>query len=230
MFYYLIYNSSIIRYLNIDDDNKILSMMLGGTFSYIILHAILSLNTLEISQLLLKYFWIFLFLDIGCIYYMYHTKQIKEFITPIENIKINTIPTVQQQYQPQQQQYYQPRQQQYQPQQHMNDIDNMDEINKINGLLSSLPSSMQTEEETSFNNVTDTKLSPNDMDARLRDLTSKRNEELPPIKSTDISKIRKRPPTLDTNNELNKLFNEELENGGGSDIDLDVDDFNDKYI
>ena len=69
MYYYIIYNSSII---DKGDDGKIyLTTLLYGSISYILTHAYLSSSSSKVVQSIKDYFWLVLLLDIGAMAYVY---------------------------------------------------------------------------------------------------------------------------------------------------------------
>lgn len=69
MFYFLIFNSSILRN-ELQENKKIILTFLYGSISYIILHAILTTSEIMIIKIFKNYFWIFLLLDVATIYYL----------------------------------------------------------------------------------------------------------------------------------------------------------------
>ena len=69
MYYYIIYNSSIID--KVDDGKKYLTTLLYGSISYILTHAYLSSSSSKVVQSIKDYFWLVLLLDIGAMAYVY---------------------------------------------------------------------------------------------------------------------------------------------------------------
>ena len=69
MYYYIIYNSSIID--KGDDGKKYLTTLLYGSISYILTHAYLSSSSSKVVQSIKDYFWLVLLLDIGAMAYVY---------------------------------------------------------------------------------------------------------------------------------------------------------------
>ena len=63
MFFYLIYNSSIIK----KDDNKNVNTLIYGSIVYIVLHALIYANS-SLRSSILRYFWIILSIDIVSIF------------------------------------------------------------------------------------------------------------------------------------------------------------------
>lgn len=63
MFFYLIYNSSIIK----KDNNKNVNTLIYGSIVYIVLHALLYANS-SLRSSILRYFWIILSIDIVSIF------------------------------------------------------------------------------------------------------------------------------------------------------------------
>jgi hypothetical protein len=68
MYYYLLFNSSLMNVTNAADnkaiDNKCISVLLYGSVLYIITHALLYNSTLSMLVMMQTYYWILLFLDI----------------------------------------------------------------------------------------------------------------------------------------------------------------------
>lgn len=64
MFFYLIYNSSIIKK---DNNNKNVNTLIYGSIVYIVLHALLYANS-SLRSSILRYFWIILSIDIVSIF------------------------------------------------------------------------------------------------------------------------------------------------------------------
>lgn len=63
MFFYLIYNSSIIK----KDNNKNVNTLIYGSIVYIVLHALLYANS-SLRSSILRYFWIILSIDVVSIF------------------------------------------------------------------------------------------------------------------------------------------------------------------
>ena len=63
MFFYLIYNSSIIK----KDNNKNVNTLIYGSIVYIVLHALIYANN-SLRSSILRYFWIILSIDIVSIF------------------------------------------------------------------------------------------------------------------------------------------------------------------
>ena len=58
MFYYLIYNSTIIK----KENNKNVSTLIYGTIIYIVIHAFINFNK-TLKENLIRYFWLFFSVD-----------------------------------------------------------------------------------------------------------------------------------------------------------------------
>ena len=65
MFYYLIYNSTIIKKDALK--NKNITTLIYGTIVYILIHALIYINK-SIKDTLLRYFWVIFSVDIVCIF------------------------------------------------------------------------------------------------------------------------------------------------------------------
>ena len=87
MFYYLIYNSTIIKKDN--PKNKNVTTLIYGTIIYIVIHAFIYINK-SIKENLLRYFWLILSVDIVS---MFLTSEISSDIQKhnfFENINEDT--------------------------------------------------------------------------------------------------------------------------------------------
>lgn len=69
MFYYVIYNSTILNYAG---NNKNLNTFIYGTVLYILLHGLINSYTNQFAIYIKSYFWVILAIDIFSIYYMYN--------------------------------------------------------------------------------------------------------------------------------------------------------------
>lgn len=69
MFYYVIYNSTILNYAG---NNKNLNTFIYGTVLYILLHGLINSYTNQFAVYIKSYFWVILAIDIFSIYYMYN--------------------------------------------------------------------------------------------------------------------------------------------------------------
>jgi hypothetical protein len=76
MFYYLIYNSTLSEYQDIN--KKLVTTLLYGSILYIILHAYLSITTSLFIQGLKPYFWLVYTLDVGSIGYLYTSTELPD--------------------------------------------------------------------------------------------------------------------------------------------------------
>ena len=89
MFYYLIYNSTIIKKEN--SNNKNVTTLIYGTIIYIVIHAFIYINK-SIKDNLLRYFWLILSVDVVS---MFLTSEITSDIQKhnfLENINIKEEP------------------------------------------------------------------------------------------------------------------------------------------
>ncbi len=89
MFYFLIFNSSVLKN-EIHENKKIVLTFLYGSIAYIILHAILTTSEILIIKIFKNYFWIFLLLDVATIYYLNADNY--QFAIPIEPRQHESIP------------------------------------------------------------------------------------------------------------------------------------------
>ena len=86
MFFYLIFNSTLIE-KELDDKNKIVKVLIYGGISYIILHGTLFLGGSEsVLYSLQKYFWLFFILDC-LIMYLIHGNLLQLFKKQKKNNK-----------------------------------------------------------------------------------------------------------------------------------------------
>ena len=69
MYYYIIFNSSIIDKNN--SNKKYLTTLLYGSIAYIITHAYLTSSSSKVIQKIKDYFWLIVLLDIGSMGYLY---------------------------------------------------------------------------------------------------------------------------------------------------------------
>ena len=69
MFYYVIYNSTLLNYSN---KNKKLNTFIYGTVLYILLHGLINSYDNQFAQYIKSYFWIILAIDIFAIYYLHN--------------------------------------------------------------------------------------------------------------------------------------------------------------
>lgn len=68
MFYYVIYNSTVLNYSN---NNKKLNTFIYGTVLYILSHGLINSYDNKFAKYIKNYFWVVLAIDIFSIYYMY---------------------------------------------------------------------------------------------------------------------------------------------------------------
>jgi hypothetical protein len=69
MFYYVIYNSTVLNY---SENNKNLNTFIYGTVLYILLHGLINSYNNQFALYIKSYFWVILAIDIFSIYYMYN--------------------------------------------------------------------------------------------------------------------------------------------------------------
>jgi hypothetical protein len=69
MFYYVIYNSTVLNY---SLSNKNLNTFIYGTVLYILLHGLINSYNNQFAYYIKSYFWVILAIDIFSIYYMYN--------------------------------------------------------------------------------------------------------------------------------------------------------------
>ena len=69
MFYYVIYNSTVLNY---SENNKSLNTFIYGTVLYILLHGLINSYNNQFALYIKSYFWVILSIDIFSIYYMYN--------------------------------------------------------------------------------------------------------------------------------------------------------------
>ncbi len=69
MFYYVIYNSTVLNYSN---NNKKLNTFIYGTILYILSHGLINSYDNQFARYIKTYFWLILAIDIGSIYYMHN--------------------------------------------------------------------------------------------------------------------------------------------------------------
>ncbi len=69
MFYYVIYNSTVLNY---SENNKALNTFIYGTVLYILLHGLINSYNNQFALYIKSYFWVILAIDIFSIYYMYN--------------------------------------------------------------------------------------------------------------------------------------------------------------
>jgi hypothetical protein len=80
MFYYVIYNSTVLNYSN---KNKKLNTFIYGTVLYILSHGLINSYDNQFAQYIKSYFWIVLAIDIFAIYYLHN------FIDPEQETETN---------------------------------------------------------------------------------------------------------------------------------------------
>ena len=77
MFYYLLYNSTIIE-KELDEYNRSIKVLIYGTIAYITIHAVLFLGGDESLLSSFKiYFWLFFMLDLIVLFLMFNNKEKK---------------------------------------------------------------------------------------------------------------------------------------------------------
>ena len=77
MFFYLLYNSTILE-KELDEYNRSIKVLIYGSIAYIILHAVLFIGGEEALLYSLKtYFWLFLILDFVVLGLMFNNKKNK---------------------------------------------------------------------------------------------------------------------------------------------------------
>ena len=69
MFYYVIYNSTVLNYSN---NNKNLNTFIYGTVLYILSHGLINSYDNQFAKYIKSYFWVILAIDIFCIYYLHN--------------------------------------------------------------------------------------------------------------------------------------------------------------
>jgi hypothetical protein len=69
MFYYVIYNSTVLNYSN---NNKNLNTFIYGTVLYILSHGLINSYDNQFAKYIKSYFWIVLAIDIFSIYYLHN--------------------------------------------------------------------------------------------------------------------------------------------------------------
>ena len=69
MFYYVIYNSTVLNYSN---NNKKLNTFIYGTVLYILSHGLINSYDNQFAKYIKSYFWIVLAIDIFSIYYLHN--------------------------------------------------------------------------------------------------------------------------------------------------------------
>lgn len=77
MFYYVIYNSTVLNYSN---NNKNLNTFIYGTVLYILSHGLINSYDNQFARYIKSYFWVILAIDIFCIYYLHNNMN-----TDVEN-------------------------------------------------------------------------------------------------------------------------------------------------
>lgn len=77
MFYYVIYNSTVLNYSN---NNKNLNTFIYGTVLYILSHGLINSYDNQFAKYIKSYFWVILAIDIFCIYYLHNNMN-----TDVEN-------------------------------------------------------------------------------------------------------------------------------------------------
>ena len=80
MFYYVIYNSTVLNY---SSKNKKLNTFIYGTVLYILSHGLINSYDNQFAQYIKSYFWIVLAIDIFAIYYLHN------FIDPEQETESN---------------------------------------------------------------------------------------------------------------------------------------------
>lgn len=80
MFYYVIYNSTVLNY---SSKNKKLNTFIYGTVLYILSHGLINSYDNQFSHYIKSYFWIVLAIDIFAIYYLHN------FIDPEQETESN---------------------------------------------------------------------------------------------------------------------------------------------
>ena len=70
MFYYVIFNSTVLNYSS--TNNKNLNTFIYGTVLYILLHGLINSYNNQFAQYIKSYFWVILSIDIFAIYYMHN--------------------------------------------------------------------------------------------------------------------------------------------------------------
>jgi hypothetical protein len=68
MFYYVIYNSTVLNYSN---NNKNLNTFIYGTILYILSHGLINSYDNKFAHYIKTYFWLIFAIDIASIYYMH---------------------------------------------------------------------------------------------------------------------------------------------------------------
>jgi hypothetical protein len=69
MFYYVIYNSTVLNYSN---NNKKLNTFIYGTVLYILSHGLINSYDNQFAKYIKSYFWVILAIDIFSIYYLHN--------------------------------------------------------------------------------------------------------------------------------------------------------------
>jgi hypothetical protein len=93
MFYYVIYNSTVLNYSN---NNKKLNTFIYGTVLYILSHGLINSYDNTFAKYIKSYFWIVLAIDIFAMYYLYNyidnnsekeneTESLKSLLTTFYN-------------------------------------------------------------------------------------------------------------------------------------------------
>jgi hypothetical protein len=80
MFYYVIYNSTVLNY---SSKNKKLNTFIYGTVLYILSHGLINSYNNQFAQYIKSYFWIVLAIDIFAMYYL------ENFINPEQENETN---------------------------------------------------------------------------------------------------------------------------------------------
>jgi hypothetical protein len=70
MFYYVIFNSTVLNYSS--TNNKNLNTFIYGTVLYILLHGLINSYNNQFAHYIKSYFWVILSIDIFAIYYMHN--------------------------------------------------------------------------------------------------------------------------------------------------------------
>jgi hypothetical protein len=83
MFYYVIYNSTVLNYSN---NNKNLNTFIYGTILYILSHGLINSYDNQFAHYIKSYFWLILVIDIASIYYM-HTYLNQDIESEANNLK-----------------------------------------------------------------------------------------------------------------------------------------------
>ena len=82
MFYYVIYNSTVLNYSN---NNKNLNTFIYGTVLYILSHGLINSYDNQFARYIKSYFWVILAIDIFCIYYLHNNLEQDSNSSDIDN-------------------------------------------------------------------------------------------------------------------------------------------------